>query len=271
MPDRILPLTARRVLEKLHFSAPPRASWAGLESLYRAWCRQVPFDNVRKRIALRTGDPSPLPGGHAEDFFEAWLEHGTGGTCWPAANALHALLKACGFEARRVAGSMLEKAELNHASVVVHLDERDYLVDASLLTEAPIPLPQSEKFENDDPVHAIRLEPIADGWRIEWAVPVSRETIPCRLDARSVDHDLFREQYELSRLSSRFNDALYARRNREGAVVSLVGAERFEKNADRVRRSALTQSSAAAALERDIGLSLAIIDRLRRCGGLGES
>jgi len=42
----------------------------------------VPFDNVRKLIHVKSGKAGPLPGGTAEDFFTAWLRHGTGGTCW---------------------------------------------------------------------------------------------------------------------------------------------------------------------------------------------
>jgi hypothetical protein len=39
---------------------------------------RVPFDNVRKMIALRSAGHTPLPGGDAVEFFENWLEHGTG-------------------------------------------------------------------------------------------------------------------------------------------------------------------------------------------------
>lgn len=38
------------------------------EALYAAWCRSVPFDNTRKLIALRAGDPGPLPGDSPRGF-----------------------------------------------------------------------------------------------------------------------------------------------------------------------------------------------------------
>jgi hypothetical protein len=84
-------------------------------------------------IAFAAGNP-------AEDFFTAWLEHGTGGTCWPSSNALFALLEALGFEARRVAGSMYDLGVRNHGSVKVRLGGRDWLFDSSMLTIEPLPL-----------------------------------------------------------------------------------------------------------------------------------
>jgi N-hydroxyarylamine O-acetyltransferase len=94
-----------RVLERLGLTGPPRPDLEGLVFVYGAWCARVPFDNVRKMIALRRG-AARLPGAAAADFFSGWLEHGASGTCWPTSNALFVLLRALGFEARRVAGCM---------------------------------------------------------------------------------------------------------------------------------------------------------------------
>src|ERR671930_2797359 len=71
-----------RVLMKLGLSNRPAPTLDGLQTLYAAWCRKVPFDNVRKLIHLYNHDPGPLPGDDATDFFNAWLTYGTGGTCW---------------------------------------------------------------------------------------------------------------------------------------------------------------------------------------------
>jgi uncharacterized membrane protein len=76
----------------------------------------VPFDNVRKLIALRLAHAPPLPGTYAADFFEHWLAHGTGGTCWSSSNALQMLLVALGFTTRRIAGSMRDLGIITHGS-----------------------------------------------------------------------------------------------------------------------------------------------------------
>jgi N-hydroxyarylamine O-acetyltransferase len=65
-----------RVFAKLGFAAAPKPDRAGLDALYAAWCWSVPFDNLRKRIALAGGSPDPLPGGLPDDFLAAFLEHG---------------------------------------------------------------------------------------------------------------------------------------------------------------------------------------------------
>lgn len=70
------------VLAKLILSHRPAPTLEGLKTLYSAWCRRVPFDNIRKLIHLRNADPGPLPGDAAKDFFDHWLRFGSGGTCW---------------------------------------------------------------------------------------------------------------------------------------------------------------------------------------------
>ena len=62
-----------RVLERLGFAQMPLVDLVGLQSLYAACCTQVPFDNARKMIALRTAGNPALPGGEAEEFFAHWL------------------------------------------------------------------------------------------------------------------------------------------------------------------------------------------------------
>jgi hypothetical protein len=77
------------------------ADFEGLRALDRAWRGRVPFDNVRKMIALRGNSTAVLPGDRAEQFLEDWLSGGTGGTRWPPGNALFELVRSIGFQARR--------------------------------------------------------------------------------------------------------------------------------------------------------------------------
>src|SRR5712691_7926635 len=107
-----------------------------------AWCRKVPFDNIRQLIHRRSHDPSPMPGGDATEFFEAWLVYGTGGTCWSGNGALHALLLSLGFEAARGLCNMLVAPDIppNHGSVLVVYEGSRYVVDASILHSEPLRL-----------------------------------------------------------------------------------------------------------------------------------
>src|SRR5262249_24913150 len=118
----------------------PDPTLGGLRTLYSAWCREVPFDNVRKLIHLQTATTGPMPGSTPEDFFTGWLKYRTGGTCWPGAAALHSLLVSLGFDAARGIGTMMAAPNLqpNHGTVRVTLDTEHYLVDNSILHGEPL-------------------------------------------------------------------------------------------------------------------------------------
>ena len=51
-PDVLTPQLLEAVLAKLGFSDRPPPTLEGLRQVYAAWCRRVPFDNVRKLIHI---------------------------------------------------------------------------------------------------------------------------------------------------------------------------------------------------------------------------
>lgn len=259
-----------RVLERLGLSASPPLDLAGLTALYTAWSRSVPFDNVTKFIALHTGGGASLPGNHAESFFEHWLEHGAGGTCWPSSNALYALLRAVGFRARRVAGAMRDLGIVNHGSVKVALDGRDWLVDSSLLCNVPLPLGQGV-YVHDDPVFAIEVESV-DGTHLFWSSsPPHGEYMPCRLLVDPATHAQYLGSHEESRYRSPFNRRLYARRGGRGRYCVVSGNTRYWRTADGVTATTLSDDDLCASLHADIGLSRALITRWIAAGGLAAA
>lgn len=272
MNDTIQSQTAEAVLERLSFTAPPARTLDGLNALYRAWGRCVPFDNVRKRISLATADSGALPGGHAEEFFAAWLRHGTGGTCWPSSNGLHALLDWCGFDVRRIAGSMRDLGEPNHGSVIARLEEGEFLVDSSMLTEAVIPLRRGEHLQSQDVLHPIIVEPVDGSFRISFALGFSDQAnFPCRLFEHVVDHPFYLARYEITRApdKSPFNQALYATRNTEGAVLSYLGRTRIWKRPGAIEQSELDDRALARSLVEELGLSESIVAELAAAHALG--
>ena len=266
--SEVSPGLVERVLAKLGFDAEPGIDRRGLAALYAAWCDRVPFDNVRKRIAMLEGTPGPLPGGLPGDFLGAWLEHGTGGTCWPSANGLHAVVRACGFDVRRISASMFDRNDHNHGSLIVRLAGEELLVDSSIQCGKPIPLRHGLETKLDDPVHPIRVEPVDSSYRIHWGMAQSRDTMPCRLMNDPVDEAFYLDRYEISRGYSVFNNALYARRNFPGRLVSFVGHVRNEKTASGVTRRELAPAELRKALVEELGLSEAIVARLSACCGL---
>jgi len=258
-----------RVLARMGFSEAPPTDLAGLEALYLAWCRSVPFDNVRKRIALAGGGTEPLPGGLPADFLSAWLEHGTGGTCWPSSNGLHALVSACGFDVRRISASMFDRNDHNHGSLIVRLDGKEWMVDSSIENDVPIQLERGVERTIADPVHPIRVEPAGEGFLVHWGMAQSTGTMPCRLMQDPVDEAFYLERYEISRGYSVFNTALYARRNFPGRLVSFVGRKRNEKTAAGVSTRELSDGELREALVAELGYSERITSELVKTAGFG--
>jgi N-hydroxyarylamine O-acetyltransferase len=231
---------------------------------------QVPFDNTRKMIALRAGAGGLLPGAHAEDFLEHWLADGTGGTCWPSSNALFAVVDAAGFDARRVIASMRDTGVLNHASVKVRIEGRDWLVDSSMLLNTPLPL-GSGVFAGDDPVWPAEVEERDGSHVVWWHTPPGTAYLPCRMMMDPAPHQAYLDGYERSRERSPFNQRLYARRNRPGELVILVGRTRYVRNRDGVTSRDLSADELKQSLRTEIGLSWEMIGRWADSGALAAS
>lgn len=278
MVSELPPSTVRDVCARLAVPHRGRRDMASLSVVYRAWCASVPFDNVRKSIALHERLAGPLPGSHAGDFFEAWLAHGTGGTCWAGSTALHALLTALGYDAIRAVASMRDTGEANHATVRVVMDGTTWLLDSSMLTGAPIPLPVARERPSDaDPTSEllpcdVEVEPTPDATfanTIVWFDAPPRPTLfPCRLLRDSVDARFFLDAYERSRVSSPFNQSLYARRYRDREKLVLRANTRIVKGAVGTEITTLTPRELRAALHDDIGVSHAMIERWAASGAL---
>lgn len=241
----------------------------GLCALYGAWCRHVPFDNVRKLIALRTGDGGPLPGSDATDFLEAFLEHGTGGTCWSSSNALFELVQSFGFPARRVAGSMRDLGVPGHGSVKVTLNGMDWLVDSSMLTMFPIPI-TNELYVFRDPRFGVEVEPTAEGSHLVWFnTPPYDDYFPCRLLLDDVPYEFYLERYEISRTRGPFNHHISIRYNRGDARTVLQGHTRHRTtDALGLVSHALAREELISEMRNVVGLSEAIVQQWIACGAL---
>lgn len=254
-----------RVLERLGFSQRPEISPAGLAEFYAAWCQRVPFDNVRKLIHIAAGDPAPLPGSSAIDFLEAWLQHGTGGTCWAGAGAVHAMLQALGFEARRGLATMMAAPDLppNHGTVAVDFDGLRQLVDSSILCGEPLTLDEHRETRVDHPAWGLSCAPRESRWHLTWR-PLNRtDGLECRLehfDAQAAD---FADFHERTREWSPFNYQLHIRINRGEEVLGAAFGQAVRLGADgSVSVTPLDTAGRHRLLIDVVGLSEEIVSRL---------
>jgi N-hydroxyarylamine O-acetyltransferase len=257
--------TLEHVLSRLGFSARPPLDRAGLDAVYDAWCRRVPFDNVRKRIHLQAGDLSPLPGSTPVDFFEAWLQHGAGGTCWAGAGALRTLLTTLGFEATRALGTMLAAPGLlpNHGTVIVSIDQNRFLLDTAMLHARPLAIRDHAGTAVEHPAWGVRAG-WADGrWHVRWRPLHKTDGFDLRLEGFDVSAAEFRDRHEQTRGWGPFNYAVSARTLRGDEVVGLAFGHRVTLRANgTVEQTPINETERRQFLTETVGLSEELVAQL---------
>jgi N-hydroxyarylamine O-acetyltransferase len=260
----LTPDLTEAVVSRLGLPGPPDPDGAGLNEIYLAWCLRVPFDNLVKRTHIASGSAEPIPNGPPPAFFESWLAHGTGGTCWPTAGGLHALLVALGFDARRGSAAMFDNLSgpiHTHGTTIVRVEGVDHWVDSSMLTDVALPLIPHEATRHDDPLSPVWSEPVGDLWRVWWTSPVNGEEIGCLLldDDATSEHYLAR--YEWSRGWSPFNTSVYSTRDAGDARISVANGRRFERRASGITSAPLGDDRDRVLVE-EFGYSEAVVARL---------
>jgi N-hydroxyarylamine O-acetyltransferase len=261
-----LPLNlVERVLLKLELRNRPEPTLVGLSSLFEAWCRNVPFDNVRKLIHLRADDAGPFPGDDSVEFFEAWLRDGTGGTCWGTNGALFRLVRSLGFTAMRGEATMLAapNAPPNHGTVIVTIDCARYIVDGTFLQLEPLRIDENEITRAGNDHWSIECAMRDGHWIIRWRPSHTPDGMDCRIERLEVPAELFRERHEATRPWSPFNYQVYARSVRGGSMLSISFGERVEQTSDgRMLRTPLDDEGRRRVLIEEFGMSEEIVSML---------
>lgn len=252
-----------RVLSELGFSHAPDPDAAGLQAVYSAWCHHVPFDNMRKLIHLTEQNPAALPGSDSISFMEDWIKDRTGGTCWAGNGALHALLRSLGFAATRGVATMLVAPHLppNHGTVLVELEDTQYLVDASILHLVPIPL--RADVEQIIPFD-IKLEHQSDGlWSVRWKPFNYLNGLDCRIDYHPAANADFQKRHEETRGWGPFNYQLTVRKVLGNSAIGTMGGKFFElsDSGDTTQRE-ISNEERRELLVNTIGYSEEIVSRL---------
>ena len=258
------PALTEAVLQRFGLPDRPAPDRDGLDRVYAAWCEHVTFDNLVKRIYLASGAPEPIPNGPPAAFFTAWLSDGTGGTCWPSSGGLHALLRELGFGARRGSGAMRDDLSgpiHTHGTVIVRVEDAEYWVDTSMLTQRVFPLVRQEETRLDDPVHSARVEPVNELWRVWWTHPFLDEMLGCLLLDDNVTSEHYLARYEASRDLSPFNTGVYATRSGPDRRVTVAFGHRFERTVDGITSEPLGDDRDRVLVE-EFGYSEEIVAQL---------
>ena len=263
--DPILsPELIERVLLKLGFTDRPTFDLRGLNTLYAAFCGDVPFDNIQKRIWFTGDQRTPLTGGNPTVFFENWLAHGTGGTCWSISGGMCALVRSLGFEARRIAGSMIVEGVsrgANHGSVLVRLEDVDYLVDANIGSIKVLPLVPGTPASTGEGIHDISAIPIKGGFDVLWYTGINRkEPLVFRPEQEHdpVDHSFFLEAYDRTKSKGfdLFNYALYICRRFPDSIVTVGRNNKLIVAADNsITKTEISDAERRRVLVEELGIS----------------
>jgi N-hydroxyarylamine O-acetyltransferase len=244
----------------------PACDLPGLRSVYAAWCGSVPFDNTLKLIHSAEALPGPLPGSTADAFFDTWLEHGTGGTCWAGNGALHDLLAALEFDVERAIATMLSAPDVrgpNHGSVIVTIDGARWIADASILSGDPIRIvgPETDGGSKALP----RLEWLADKPAVLWRALNAPNGFPCRIDRIGADVDEWDRLHERTAAWSPFNFQLSARLLRGDESIGAARGQRFVFQQDgTLAVSPLEGEERTRFLVKEMGISETIAAKVPR-------
>jgi N-hydroxyarylamine O-acetyltransferase len=243
----------------------------GLRRLFAAWCSAVSFDNLLKTRALFNDPDGVLPGLDPEAFFSHWLAHGTGGTCWTQANALHAFAAALGFDARRASGSMFDFGNPNHGTVIVALpDGTHWLLDNVFLNYQPLRLDSEEPFVVRGRVHFAEVEH-ADGSVFVHGTMPPIPAIFFRLLDWNVTEDAFAAGYEASRGKSAFNDRAHVMRCYRDRIVVLRGRFLYALDEAGMTKQELGEQGLRSHLASTMGISSEYIELWAASGALSGS
>lgn len=265
----LAPALVERVLTKLGLRQRPDLDLAGLNTLYAAFSGNVPFDNVQKRIWFASPQTTPLPGGDPSEFFNNWLQHGTGGTCWPLNGAMYALTHALGFDARRIVGSVIVEGYprgANHGSVLVTLDGINYLVDAWMASFEVLPLISGKLSSTGHGIHDITAMPTESSFEIISYPGFDREhPLPFRNEPEydPVDHAFFLTRYDRTKTVGFFNDAIFICRHFPESIITMGRKSKFRVAADgAITKTEPTEVQRKASLVEEFGLSGEIVEKL---------
>jgi N-hydroxyarylamine O-acetyltransferase len=236
----------------------------GLRSTYAAWCRSVPFDNTLKLIHVSEARPGELPGSTSDAFFEAWLEYGTGGTCWAGNGALHDLLAALGFEVERAIATMLPSPDIrgpNHGSVIVAIDGVRWIADASILSGDPLRI--VDPGVADPATELPRFEWLDEKPAVRWRALNAPDGFPCRIDRIGASFAEWDSLHQRTSPWSPFNYQLNTRLMYGMESFGASAGQRFVIRADgALETSPLPRDERTRFLVEELGVSEEIAHRV---------
>lgn len=235
-------------------AAPPGIGY--LQTLFARFNARVPFESASKILRhAAVADPDEKPR-TPEVFWTEHLESGTGGTCFARVAAFDALLEALGFERHLALGRV--QSDFDHSALRVTLEGEQWIADVGF----PLPaLLRGVEEEIETPHGALRVAPVARGWRIELlgGVPEGPRELEV-FNAPVTSAEFLYHWRRTFRPTSKFLTGVALRREKEGRTVSFAAGEiRVDDLHSRTRVP--LAAPRAAALEEQFGVERGLLER----------
>lgn len=253
---------AKEVLTRLGLNSNITIDQKGLNQLFNAWCDAIPFDNFWKRLQLAGAAFSDKDQMNPNHFFEIWLEHGLGGTCWTSTKAMYSLLDYLGFKTRYITGSMGDMGMPNHGSLVVAFENgKEFIVDTSILNNHPIEITGAGV---EHPVYPVQIVNDGDKKMLVFEHVTKREVMPCTIMDDNISVEEVMQYYDVSIEMSLFNDCIYIRKNNKESIESIVGNKYYAKKASDIESKELGKEEISSILIKAMGFSEEIVAHIEK-------
>lgn len=174
------------LLKRIGCARPLRPDASALRGLYRAWQRQVPYENIDTQL----GRPITL---EADDLIDKFGHRRRGGQCFEANAAFALLLRGTGFEAILVDGAADRETYGDerwggHNALLVRCQDETWLMDVGLADPFLDPLPLREgRYRSGAFEYA--LERLEGGvWRAHHHPAALLSSVDFRTTARQASH-----------------------------------------------------------------------------------
>jgi len=132
-----------------------------LNQLIQAYIRRVPWESVSRIVKRYTTVETKDCPRYPEEFWQDAMENGFGGTCFESSLAFYSLITILGYEGYLTVNHMGDSHGC-HASIVVLLYGKKYLVDITIPVHAPIRLDPQKVVRRQTPLFDYILSPISE-------------------------------------------------------------------------------------------------------------
>ena len=160
---------------------------------------------------------------------------------------------------------MVEYPDTNHGSVVVTLDDIDYLVDGNFGAFEALPLIPGRPASTSQDLHKIKAVPVEHGFEVIWYQGFNRDkplTFRTESEHDPVDHAFFLDKHEKAKDVSVFNDTLFISCRNPGSIVTL-GREMSMVTADNtLLKTEISNAERRRILIEEFGISEEVAEAL---------